>query len=69
MSGIARGSRLEGKEGAPSYPQGTNPISPGIGSPGRFTFPIKGALSGNQTPSLNHGEGTLRLPYALAPQH
>lgn len=67
MSGITRGSRLEGKEGAPSYPWGANPLSPGIGGPGQFTFLIKGVLSDNQPPSCNQEEGTLRTPCALAP--
>lgn len=68
MSGISRGSRLEGKEGAPSYPLGANPVSPGIGNRGRFTFPIRAAHSGSQPPSFCRGEETLGLPCALAPQ-
>lgn len=69
LSGIARGSRLEGKEGAPSYTQGASPISPGTGSPGLLIFPTKAVHSGSQPPSLHQGERTLRLPCALAPQH
>lgn len=67
MSGIARGSRVEGKEGAPSYPQGVDPSSSGTGGPGLLTLPARVAHSGSHPPSLNQGQGTLRLPCALAP--